>query len=124
MRIAILDEVSAEAFADAYEFMSLAFVPEGELVPRERRNKDGSTETRMTDGKVELRTQLKCLRKEDGNPVGEEHNVFVSLLSQVEGGFIPGARYELVPPLYFTTWATNEGRAGTSIVADSAVAIS
>ena len=123
MKIQIVDKPSAEAFASDYEFMSLTFVKKGELPTHERRKKDGSTEVRTTDGRIQLKTQLKCLRKEDGVPVGEEQNVYVSLLNQPVDALVAGGRYQLVPPIYLTTWATNEGRAGTSIVAENVVAI-
>lgn len=121
MKFSIENGEQAKIIGSDYIFMSLAFVAPGTLPIKESFNKDGNKEPKTFDGKALLKTQLKCLRLEDGQPVGEEFNVYTSLLEQPKDALVAGGFYALVPPISVNTWATNDGRVGTTVVAKTVV---
>ncbi len=121
MLLRIVGQEDAKQFAKDYTFMSLAAVSEGGLEAKQFTDKSGKTEVKTLDGRPQLRTQLKCIRKENGEPAYEEQNVSVALLTQPKGGLLPGGRYVLMPPLQFVHYTTASGRVGVSIVAETVV---
>lgn len=80
----------------------------------------GTTENKLSDdGKVLLNARsLEVLKMENGQPVGLEKNVSVSLTEQPQGGLKFGQLYVLAGRVSVNHYGKDGGGVGVSIVAD------
>jgi len=106
-------KTTGEAMRDEVRFSSLFAQRANEQQPAER---DGKPKL-APNGSPVHRTSLKALRLANGQVVGEERSVSLSIIDRTD--IAAGKIYELVGTVWITPYLSNNGRLATSIVAES-----
>ena len=110
-------KTTGEALRNEVRFSSL-FAQKAAEQDIKQFERDGKTMVKQSpDGRPIHRTSLKALRLQDGQPVGEDKSVSLSIIDRVD--IAAGKQYELTGIVWATHYVGNDGRLALSIIAES-----
>jgi len=114
-------KTTGEAMRDEVRFSSL-FAQRAADQELKQFERDGKVEVKQSpDGRPVHRTALKALRLVDGQPIGEDRNVSLSLIERCD--IAAGKIYELAGTVWATHYIGNNGKLALSLVAEKVVEV-